>query len=61
MKVYDLDKTALWISNKILFVRDFFLCALQKLSVRQQQFVAMFCCLVFALCSTAIIINLFQK
>jgi len=61
MKMYDLDKTALWIANKILFVRDFFVCALRKLSVSQQQFVVLLCCLVFTLCSIAIIINLFQK
>ncbi len=59
MKVYDLDKTALWIANKILFVRDLFVNALQKLSVRQQQFVVMLCCLVFTLCSIAIIVKLF--
>lgn len=61
MKMYDLDKVALWIANKILFVRNLFVCALQKLSVRQQQFVVMLCCLVFTLCSIAILINLFQK
>lgn len=61
MKIYDLDKEAFWIANKIVFVQNLFACSLQKLPVRQQQFVAVLCCIVFAFCSIAIIVNLFKK